>query len=113
MPPGPPGQWGSLDKEAIRRIIRRHVPAVKTCYEAVMGPPPYAQGRVVTRFAIDREGKVRHSCLVTSTLDSPAGERCIVDELLRWGFPAPNGGGWVVVDYPFVLTPVTDADSAP
>ena len=105
---------GALDKEIVRGIIRRHVPAVRACYEAVMGEAPYAQGRVVTRFTIDFEGKVRHSCLVSSTLRQPDGERCILDDELHWEFPKPLGGGQVVVDYPFVLEPETEPkDRAP
>jgi hypothetical protein len=103
---GAPKGW--LDKEPIRRIIRRHMNAVRFCYQAGMGSPPYAQGRVATRFAINRDGKVRRSCLVSSTLGQPGGELCIINELLRWEFPKPEGGGWVVVDYPFVFTPVPD-----
>ena len=108
---GRPPKGGSLDKEIIRRVIRRHIPAVRACYEAVMVAKPFPSGRVMTRFAIDAEGKVTHTCVVNTTLNQTPAEACIVDEMLRWEFPKPIGGGWVVVDYPFVLVP--DVPPAP
>jgi hypothetical protein len=30
-------------------------------------------------------------------------EQCIAQSVRRWTFPAPEGGGIVVVSYPFVL----------
>jgi hypothetical protein len=31
-------------------------------------------------------------------------DSCITDAVLSWEFARPYGGGWVLVDYPFVLT---------
>jgi len=31
-------------------------------------------------------------------------ESCIAQSVRRWSFPAPDGGGIVVVNYPFMLT---------
>ena len=104
----PSKRIGSLDKEVIRRVIRRRINPVRACYEAVMGKtPPYKSGRVMTRFAISRTGTVRYSCLVQSTLVAPDAERCILEQELTWEFPRPLGDGWVTVDYPFVFTPAT------
>lgn len=94
---------GSLDKEVIRAVILSHTPAVRACYEATMSMRPYPEGRVFARFAIDAHGRVRGSCLASSTLNRPDGERCVLDEILGWKFPEPDGGGWVVVQYPFVF----------
>jgi hypothetical protein len=34
---------------------------------------------------------------------NPIIDRCIVNAILRWEFPRPIGGGWVLVEYPFRL----------
>jgi hypothetical protein len=60
---------------------------------------------LLTRFAIDRAGKVPYSCAVESTVNDLLIDRCILDEILHWEFSKPRGGGWLVVQYPFVLTP--------
>jgi hypothetical protein len=107
--PGIANVRGSMDKEAIRRVIQAHIPAVKDCYESILtGSPPFPEGKVRVRFAIDGAGSVRHSCVIESTLRNTTCERCIVDDLLKWEFPKPWGAGWVVVDYPFVLVPADD-----
>jgi hypothetical protein len=38
-----------------------------------------------------------------SSLRNEAVESCIVRAVRRWTFPAPDGGGVVVVNYPFLL----------
>ena len=95
----------SLDKEVIRKVIRQHLAAVKTCYDKRMVAPPYPQGKLTTRFSIDFDGHVRFSCVVETTVTDPKIDVCIVDDMLNWQFPKPLGGGWVVVQYPFTLTP--------
>ena len=99
------GPYGSLDKEDIRAIIRSHVGEVRTCYERWLIAPPYPKGLVMTRLSIDPNGDVPLSCVVESDLKEPRIDRCIVEAVLEWRFPKPIGGGWVVVDYPFVLAP--------
>ena len=99
---------GSLDKEVVRAVILSHTPAVRACYEATLSARPYSEGRVFARFAIDAHGRVRGSCLASSTLNRPDGERCVLDEILGWRFPEPVGGGWVVVQYPFLFQPASN-----
>ena len=95
---------GSLDKEVIRGVIRSHADEVRTCYDAVALTRPDARGKMMIRFGIAASGIVAASCLVTSELSEPAVERCVVDLPLGWTFPPPDGGGWVVVSYPFVFS---------
>ena len=82
--------------------------AVRTCYEAVLTSKPYPRGRVLARFMISRTGQVSNSCVVSTTLHQLEAERCIVDDILTWAFPKSLGGGWIVVDYPFVLDPAEE-----
>lgn len=32
-------------------------------------------------------------------------ERCLASKIKRWVFPAPKGGGIVIVTYPFIFKP--------
>ena len=45
------------------------------------------------------------AALQSSTLNEPSVESCIVAAIRGWQFPAPAGGGPVIVSYPFLLTP--------
>ena len=92
---------GSLDKEVIRGVMRSHVAQVKACYDAVVATHPDARGTLRVRFGMSPSGAVETSCLVSSELNDAAVERCVVELLLSWRFPAPEGGGWVAVTYPF------------
>ena len=100
--PGTAEVRGSLDKELIRRIIRRHINEVKFCYERELTRNAGLQGRVMVQFTISGTGSVMASIVQSSTLGNPGVEQCIAGAVRRWEFPKPQGG-IVVVTYPFVL----------
>jgi len=100
--PGTAEVRGSLDKELIRRIIRRHINEVKFCYEKELTRSPNLQGRVMVQFTIAPTGAVVASIVQSSTVGNPIVEQCIAGAVRRWEFPKPQGG-IVVVTYPFVL----------
>ena len=94
---------GSLDKEVIRAVIRAHVDEVRACYDAIGLVQPSARGRMAIKFGISPSGAVQTSCLVSSDLRAPSAEACVLERALNWRFPAPEGGGWVIVTYPFTF----------
>jgi hypothetical protein len=101
--PGTAEVRGSLDKEIIRRIIRRHINEVKFCYERELVKNAGLVGRVMIQFTIAGNGNVVTSMVQASTMNNPPVEMCIAQAVRRWEFPKPQGGGIVVVTYPFVL----------
>jgi RNA polymerase sigma factor (sigma-70 family) len=103
--PGQPVVTGSLDRDTLRRVVRRHINEVKWCYEQEMTANPRLEGRVEIQFTVGAGGAVVDSALKSSTLGNPRAESCIVRAARRWSFPEPEGGGTVDVTYPFVLTP--------
>jgi hypothetical protein len=96
---------GTLDKEIIRRIVRRHLNEVKYCYDQALVKQPKLDGRLVAQFTIAGNGQVIASLKSSSTLGSPAVEMCVVNAIKRWEFPAPTGGGLAIVTYPFTFSP--------
>jgi TonB family protein len=94
---------GSLSKEVIRRVIHQHLAEVRFCYEQDLRTRPDLQGRVAVRFIIAPTGAVQAAATARSDIGSPRVEHCISEAVQRWAFPAPEGGGLVVVTYPFVL----------
>jgi metallo-beta-lactamase class B len=99
------GVQGSLDKEVVRRIIRRHINEVKYCYEKRLFQQPELFGKIMVRFTVDATGAVIKAEPESSTLDDAPVEACIVQAVRRWEFPKPLDGGTVTFTYPFVLTP--------
>jgi hypothetical protein len=57
----------------------------------------------MVQFTIAGTGQVIASMVQSSTLNNGAVEQCIAQAVRRWEFPKPQGGGIVVVTYPFVL----------
>lgn len=101
--PGTAQVRGALDKEIIRRVIRRHINEVKFCYEKELTKNPDLYGRVMVQFTIAGTGAVVASVVQQSTMNNPPVDECIAGAVRRWEFPKPQGGGIVVVSYPFVL----------
>ena len=102
--PSSPEVLGSLSKEAIRRVIGRHLNEVRYCYQQRLVSRPDLQGRVAVRFIIAMSGAVQTSGVVDSDVGDAQVGTCIAEAVKRWDFPAPEGGGAVIVNYPFVLT---------
>ena len=96
---------GNLDREIIRRIIRRHINEVRFCYEQQLAAHRELAGRMVVQFNIAPSGQVLSSVMQSSTLSNVRVESCTLQAVRRWEFPKPEGGGLVNVSYPFVFTP--------
>jgi hypothetical protein len=94
---------GSLSKEVIRRVIHRHLPEVRACYEQRLNARPDLEGRLAVQFVIIGTGIVQVAATKTSDLHDPIVEQCVVNAVRRWIFPQPEGGGVVKVTYPFVM----------
>ncbi len=102
--PGQANVRGSLDKEIIRRIIRRHINEVKYCYESELTKKANLAGRISVQFTIAATGQVIASVLQSSTMGNLKVENCVTQAVRRWEFPKPLGGGIVIVSYPFNFT---------
>lgn len=110
---GRPIVRGALSRGVIQTVVRRHLPAVRQCYERELASSPELAGRVRVRFVVDANGRVASARVDQDTLRRPALERCLVRQVRRWRFPAPRGGGIAVVTYPFVFRPRDAATARP
>jgi len=94
---------GSLSKEVIRRIVHRHINEVKFCYERELARRPDIEGVVSVKFIISSTGAVQMAAVANSSLGNAQVENCMAQAVRRWTFPQPEGGGIVIVTYPFKL----------
>lgn len=99
---------GTIDKEAIRRVIRAKLHEVKSCYERVLNTLPKGtklEGKIVLGWKILPQGRTRDVEVKSSTLGNSAVENCIKTRLAGWTFPEPPVGFEYaeVQAYPFVL----------
>lgn len=96
---------GSLDKETIRRVIRRHQNEYRYCYEKELNVKRDLNGKIKVKFTIAGNGSVIAAAIEESTMGNSNVEQCLIGKIKRWVFPAPKGGGIVVVTYPFLFKP--------
>ena len=67
---------------------------LKRCLE------PGQAGTVAVRFTIRADGSVGNPSIKESTMQSAPMEQCLLEQLETLQFPAPEGGGIVMVRYP-------------
>ncbi len=104
-----PRVQGSLSKEAVQRVLRRHTAEIRYCYEGQLQKLPNLKGKLIVRFVIGADGAVKTVEVVEkgTTAKSEALNACVIKRMQRWRFPSSNGGegGDVTVVYPWQLTP--------
>ena len=97
---------GTIDREAIRRVIQAKINEVRGCYERVLNTLPRGQrleGKVIISWEIVAQGAAKNARVKSSTLGNAKVENCIRDRLASWTFPEPPEGMTAEVAYPFQL----------
>lgn len=94
---------GSIDREAVRRVIRSILNQIKSCYERRLRTNSGLEGKVVIRFVIEDQGRVRRAGTKSSTLNDRQVESCVAARIREQRFPDPPAGTIAEVDYPFVF----------
>lgn len=96
---------GGLPREAVDRVIREHLPAIRYCYQRALQSDPDLAGRVRIAFTIGADGSVSRATPRDDTLADPSVAQCIRERVYTMRFPEPRGGGVVLVTYPFLFGP--------
>ncbi len=94
---------GGLDKDVVARVIKRYWAQIKYCYEKELSKNPNLYGKIAVKFTISGNGSVSDAEVEQTEMNNAAVEDCIIRNIKRWMFPAPKGGGIVVVRYPFIF----------
>ncbi len=97
------GWEGTIDREAVRRVIRSILNQIKSCYERQLRVNSALEGKVVIQFEIMEQGRVRTAKTKSSTLGDSSVESCVASRIKEARFPEPPTGTIAVVDYPFVF----------
>lgn len=105
--PGKTTVVGGLSKEVIAKVIARHQNEIKYCYERELQKDPNLQGKVAVMFTIDGTGSVIEANVTEDTVGK-AVSGCMTQRIRRWKFPEPQGGGQVIVTYPWVFRAAGD-----
>lgn len=74
--------------QEVIRVVQSHTRALQDCYKQELRYDPTINGKILVRFTIDPDGNVNGASIVSSTLNSPRMEECILNRIKRWrNFP--------------------------
>jgi hypothetical protein len=97
---------GRLPPEVIQRIVRQNFGRFRLCYENGLRNNPTLQGRVATKYIIDRDGSVKSTQDSGSDLPDQNVVQCVVKAFGNISYPQPEGG-IVTVVFPLIFVPGT------
>ncbi len=75
---------GSRDRDAVAAVVTRHNSAIQFCYQKEVRRTPNLKGKLVIRFVIAPQGNIASVNIISSTLNNPAVESCILERIKRW-----------------------------
>ena len=98
---------GSMDPEAIRRILREHIPQFRYCYQKELdrNAKKDITGTIKLVFTIGSSGSVSRAGVGSGSGLPRNVKGCVVGVLRGIRFPRPLGGGTVDVNQPFNFMP--------
>lgn len=95
---------GTIDKEAIRRVIRSNERVIRSCYERELNKTPDLVGKLTVEFDIGEQGRVLRAAVKVNELGNRAVAECLTSRLKTWRFPEPPTNEVVTVAYPFAFS---------
>ena len=94
---------GTIDREAIRRVILDNISQIRNCYERILNTKPDLFGKLVIEWDIEERGRVKRAKAIKNSTGSRALASCVVRRLKSWRFPEPPEDQIARVTYPFVF----------
>lgn len=92
---------GGIDPAIIRDVVQKNMGRIRYCYERQLASNPKLYGKVKLAWTITAEGSVVGQKIEQTTMKSSMVEGCMLRIVQRWKFPRPDGGGDVIVAFPF------------
>lgn len=94
---------GSIDREAIRRVIRENKKLFENCYNQALRKNSDAYGKVEVKWHIVERGRATNSVVKTNTVGDKAMGDCVARVIRGLTFPEPPPDQIAEVTYPFVF----------
>lgn len=97
-----------IDRDAISRLLRDHIPQFRYCYQKALDGdknPEGFEGILNFKFFIAARGRVTRAEINSDKITSDSVRDCMKDVLQGIQFPTPKGGSTVEVNQPMNLYP--------
>jgi hypothetical protein len=95
---------GTIDREAIRRVLKANERTIKSCYERQLNRKPDLFGKLVLTWDIAEGGRALNVHVGSNELGNAEVANCIMDKLKNWKFPDPPANQTVEVSYPWFFS---------
>lgn len=96
------GDFGSLTREEIDKVVRGRASLIKACYQRELNRKRELSGKLVVNFVIAADGTVKSTRIdPSSSLRDEGVEGCVRPIITKLRFPAKGGG---IVNYPFLFS---------
>jgi outer membrane biosynthesis protein TonB len=92
---------GGIDPAIIRDVVQKNMGRIRYCYERELAANPGLYGKVKLAWTITAAGAVTGQKIEQTTMKNSMVEGCMLRIVQRWTFPRPDGGGDVIVAFPF------------
>jgi hypothetical protein len=89
-----------LSPEQVRRVVLRHLGAVRACFDMEAQKAPDLKGTVTMTWEVTRDGAVTSAAVRATSLSNERVEQCIVRQIKSWRFPASDGPT-TIASFPF------------
>jgi hypothetical protein len=97
------GGDGSLSQSEVEKVLSKHLQRFQYCYEKALLSDASLAGHILAQWTIGEGGSVSNISIVRSQLNNTGLHQCLMSEISKVKFPAPQGGT-VVVKYPFAFS---------
>lgn len=94
---------GSIDRDAIRRVIMANIKAIRACYEKQLNRKPDLYGKILIEWQIGERGRAISARVASNEVGDAEVGNCIVNLFKSWTFPEPPDNNEVTVKYPFLF----------
>ena len=96
---------GEVDRILMRKVIRKNLKKIKSCYVSELNKTPTLSGSVKVQFVITSNGTVSKSSIQSSTMNNKTVENCIASHIEKFKFPKPSNRQAAIVTFPFSFHP--------
>lgn len=94
---------GSIDREAIRRVIRENIKQFENCYNQALRRNSDSYGKVEIKWHIEERGRATNSVVKSNTVGDKQMGECLARVIKGLTFPEPPPDQIAEVTYPFVF----------
>ena len=94
---------GGLSETSIQELLEKQMHSFNTCYKQALKKQSQLKGKIVFRLVVDPVGQVINVHLDKGVNNAKAFETCMLQELKKLRFPAPEKGIKTVIQVEFLL----------